>query len=345
MSTPGDLRPPSLGPDATGVRADTTGRERMRSERTGSGLERRLASLPDGHPSAAGYASDRSGLVGPEQRDRVRPLTDAEYAEHVADVEAKLEQARASGLTTNIRCTIDPGREIWSDSRELAHDAIIASLCLQSRDVPCEGMAILAGGLAGSGKTTVLTDHADINPTRYLMINPDAIKEELARRGMIPILHGLSPMEASDLVHEESSHVARRLATRAMGEGRNVIWDITMSRRDSTANRISELRTAGYSQIEGVFVDIPVAVSLCRSEARHREGHEMYRAGVGMGGRYVTPELIADRADPNWGSQNRGNFELAKGRFDTWSRYDNSVDGRHPVLVEASRPDKPPPTS
>ena len=41
--------------------------------------------------------------------------------------------------------------------------------------------------------------------SQYLMINPDDIKEEMARRGMVPEIEGLSPMEASDLVHEESS--------------------------------------------------------------------------------------------------------------------------------------------
>ena len=38
------------------------------------------------------------------------------------------------------------------------------------------------------------------------MINPDDIKEELAQRGMVPEIDGLSPMEATDLVHEESSY-------------------------------------------------------------------------------------------------------------------------------------------
>ncbi len=52
------------------------------------------------------------------------------------------------------------------------------------------------------------------------MINPDDIKEEMAKRGMIPEVGGLSPMEASDLVHEESSDVAKRLAVRACAAGR-----------------------------------------------------------------------------------------------------------------------------
>ena len=79
----------------------------------------------------------------------------------------------------------------------------------------------MAGGLGGAGKTTILTEHADIDLTQYLMINPDNIKEEMARRGMIPDIDGLSPMEASDLAHEESSYLAKRLARRADAEGKN----------------------------------------------------------------------------------------------------------------------------
>jgi len=45
-------------------------------------------------------------------------------------------------------------------------------------------------------------------------------------------------LEASDLVHEESSHIAKQLALRAMPEGKNVIWDITMASRESTERRI-----------------------------------------------------------------------------------------------------------
>ena len=43
--------------------------------------------------------------------------------------------------------------------------------------VPCERKAIVAGGLPGAGKTTVLPEFAGIDLSQYLMINPDVIKE------------------------------------------------------------------------------------------------------------------------------------------------------------------------
>ena len=113
--------------------------------------------------------------------------------------------------------------------------------------------AIIAGGLGGAGKTTVLTEHANIDLSQYLMINPDDIKAEMARRGMIPEVKGLSPMEAADLVHEESSYLALRLALRAQRDGKNVIWDITMSTKKGAEGRIDDLRSAGYNEIDGTL--------------------------------------------------------------------------------------------
>jgi hypothetical protein len=152
---------------------------------------------------------------------------------------------------------------------------------------------------------------------------------------MVPEIAGLSPMEASDLVHEESSYIAKQLALRAMPEGKNLIWDITMASRESTEKRISVLRAAGYVAVEGIFVDIPVDVGIRRSEARHREGHDSYRAGHGPGGRFVPAEVIRSQADPDWGSRNRTTFEQIKPQLDAWLQCDNSVDGRAPVLVDS----------
>ena len=143
-------------------------------------------------------------------------------------------------------------------------------------------------------------------------------------------------MECSALVHEESAQIARALASKAYADRKNVIWDITMSSKPSTARRIQQLRDAGYSTIEGVFVHIPVEKSVERAEARHRRGLEDYRNGEGLGGRYVPPEIIRANADPTWGSVNRRVFDELKPQFDRWRIYDNSVDGRDPVLVESS---------
>jgi predicted kinase len=310
-------------------------------------LEQRLRRLPPGHPSSPVESDGRPRPPEPGLRCREspdasppgdadwRPLTDAEYAEHVTKVRDRLDKARADGLASELQHTIDPDREQWSEDRAVMQDAIIADLYGAARDVPCERRAILAGGLPGAGKTTVLEQHAGIDRSQYLTINPDEVKNEMAKRGMIAEVAGLSPMEASDLVHEESSYVAKQLARRATASGKNVIWDITMSSRESTERRINDLRAAGYSRVEAVFIDIPVDVGIRRSDARHREGHDSYRAGVGLGGRFVPAEVIGSQAEPDWGSRNRRTFEQVKPQLDAWLRFDNSVDGRAPMLLDS----------
>jgi predicted ABC-type ATPase len=277
----------------------------------------------------------------PVAHDRPPPLTDKEWSEHVTQVRDTLDKARAAGLTTDALYTVDPDRKEWIVERNRLQGSLVADLYDRASEVPCDHQAIIAGGLGGAGKTTVLTGQAGIDPSKYLIINPDDIKEEMAHRGMIPEVDKLSPMEASDLAHEESSYIAKRLALRAMAEGKNIIWDITMSSQESTEARINNLRDAGYERVEGVFVDIPPDISITRTELRHREGHEQWRSGQGFGGRFVPPEVIKRQLDTEWGSQNRRTYEAMKEKFVNWSIYDNSVHGRSPTLIDSSNQEKP----
>ncbi len=247
-----------------------------------------------------------------------------------------LDWARRHGLQTHRLYTIDSDKREWSAERNRLQGEIVSETYERAKDVPCDQQAIIAGGLGGAGKTTVLTEYANIDLSNYLVINPDDIKEQMARRGMIPEISGLSPMEASDLAHEESSYVAKRLAMMAMTEGKNLIWDITMSSEDSTKERINNLRASGYNRIEGLFVDIPIETSVRRIDARHREGHNKYQAGLGLGGRFVPQEVSRNQEDPEWGSQNRRTFERVKSSLDAWSTYDNSLNGRPPIRIESS---------
>jgi predicted kinase len=326
-----------------------------------SHLRDRLERLPPGHPSSP-YEADGSRRestprlrdldTGPDddafaddgssdrqsdesrQADEYFRFTDSSWADHKGEVSVRRAAADAAGMSSQDRYTVDSDKEIWSAERQVAHGAIIDRIYTQAQDVPSDHKAIIAGGLCGAGKTTVLSGHAGLDRSQYLSISPDNIKEELARDGLTPEVDGLSPMEASDLVHRESSYIARQLASRAMADGKNLIWDIQMSSRESVKDRIDNLRSAGYERIDAIFVDIPVELSLQRADARHREGEEMYRSGIGLGGRYVPPEAITSQADPEWGSKNRRAFEELKPSFSQWDRYVNSAG--HPELVETN---------
>jgi predicted kinase len=316
-------------------------------------LTERLERLPPGHPSSPYDADgtrrepdsrlpdqDLDADAEPEIRE-THPFADAEWKEHLADTRSNLADAAQEGISTLAQYAIDEDGEAWVPSRRAVHMDIVNEIYDQAADVPCEHRAILAGGLAGAGKTTVLADHAGIDRSQYLTINPDDIKEELARRGLIPEVRGLSPMEASDLVHPESSHIAKQLAIRARADGKNIIWDITMASRESTERRIDDLRADGYTAISGIFVHIPVEVSVARADARHRYGEDRYRAGEGLGGRYVPEEVITSQADEQWGSKNRRTFEDLKHHFDDWTMFDNGVNGRDPLPIATGARDNP----
>jgi Zeta toxin len=255
-------------------------------------------------------------------------------AEHIADVLDRIEKAGEDGLSAEDLHTVDPAKEIWSIERTLQHDSLLADMYDRAAGVPCEHKAIIAGGLSGAGKSTVLANHPEMDRSQYLTINPDDIKEEMARRNMIPEVEGLSPMEASDLVHEESSYLARQLALRAQADGKNLMWDITMSDLQKTEKRIQDLREAGYLRIDGIFVDIPIETSLRRTEERYWADQEKWFSGQGIGGRFIPPDVILRQRDDEWGSGNRKTFETIKQTFENWEIRDNSVDDYPSKLIK-----------
>jgi predicted ABC-type ATPase len=300
-------------------------------------LRERLSHLEAGHPSSPWQEDGSPRPPTPRLADLERldpPLSDAAYAAHREVVRGGLKRAVEARLTTGDQFAVDKDEEAWAAERLWVHDEIVAEVYNAAAGIPCERKAVIAGGLGGAGKTTVLEQHAGIDRSSFLTINPDEFKEELARRGLVPDVPGLSPMEASGLVHEESSYIARMLAGRALADGKNVIWDVTLSSPESAAHRVEELRAAGYEHVRGIFVDIPVEASVARAVARHRRGHDRYLAGDGLGGRYVPEDVIRSQADPGHGSINRKAFESIKHQLDYWAIYNNSFEGRPPVLLE-----------
>ncbi len=300
-------------------------------------LRGRLTEFEPGNPSSLWNEDGTPRPPEPSLSDleQLHPsLSDADYKVHVEEVKTELASAGEKKLTTKDLFTIDGKGMAWVAERRHAHDEIIKEIYDSAADVPCDRKAVIAGGLGGAGKTTVLEQHASVDRSEFLTINPDDIKEELVRREMVPRLPGLSPMECSSLAHEESSHIARLLAVRAMADGKNIIWDVTLSSPKSAFGRVAEFRAADYQNIEGIFVDIPIDTSVDRAAARHRRGHERYLSGEGLGGRFVSEDIIRSQHDPEYGSINRKAFESIKNDLTNWTVYDNSTDGQPPRLVE-----------
>lgn len=278
-----------------------------------------------------------------DDKDKGKPtgqdgkLSDADFAERSELVSTVIGNAFKNKTTTD-KTEVLPGGA-WKPERDKLHREIADDLYERASNVPNEGKALIAGGLGGAGKTTVLTKFAGVDTSKYLTINPDDIKEELAKRNVIPELPdapNLSPMERAALVHEESSRIAHMVAAKAYQDRKNVIWDITMSSESSVRSRMSALKKAGYGDVGGVFVDIPVEVSVNRAMGRYRSGVDKYLEGKGYGGRYVPPAIIRAQKTSSGETINRQVFDTLRSDFDSWSVYDNSVDGRAPQLVVKS---------
>jgi hypothetical protein len=185
---------------------------------------------------------------------------------------------------------------IWTAERNMDQGALVARMYEEAASVPCERKAVMVGGLRGADTADALTQ-AGVDATCYLSISIDAIVLEMASRGLIPHVDGLTPLEAADLVHVEAQFLAKRLGLRALADGRNVIWDISMAAQHAVESWIAAHRQAGYT-IDAIFVELSIEESVRRSEAMHRCGHDDYRRGRGYGGRYIPADAIRALALP-----------------------------------------------
>jgi predicted ABC-type ATPase len=273
---------------------------------------------------------------------RVQPPTfSIEQRERAQLIEKRVDEAKAKGLETTQQFAVQVGEDeagdplfVWDPKRERQHKEVIDHFWSQEFDgVPSEGKAVVSGGIGGAGKSTILKKHADIDREAYGTVNPDDIKEYMAAHGMTPKIAGLDPMEASALIHEESSYLAKLLAQRAYDQKKNMIWDITMASQRSVQSRVDALHKYGYSEIKGVFVDIPVELSVQRAIGRWWKGHTDPENKIG--GRYVPPALIRKQAAQEGSTKNRRVFDSFRPKFDSWEVW--STESPTPRQVASSK--------
>jgi predicted ABC-type ATPase len=263
------------------------------------------------------------------------PLTDEQFAAHVRDVQEAVQGALSRGTATSARHSRDGGYS-WTPQRVLEHQQILQDFLAKQVSVPSEKKALVMGGLPGAGKSTTMKLIPDISLRDYAIINPDDFKAELATRGMVPEVAGLSPLEASSLVHDESSWLADEAARLLLERGKNIAYDMTMAHEASVIHRLDRLDKGGYT-VRGVFVDSPVERSVQRALRRYKQGLEAYRAGTSpLGGRYVPPDMIRSQELSPGHTRNRQNFEALKSRFADWQLWDNN--GTAPRLAQKSAP-------
>ena len=117
-------------------------------------------------------------------------------------------------------------------------------------------VAVLMGGGGASGKGTILRIMQKAEQTLkdgYVLINPDAIKELIPE--YIALLRA-KDHRAAQVVHEESSDIAKLLQKRAISERKNMVIDKTMGDEEKGLALIKSLKDAGYDvHLVGVTLD------------------------------------------------------------------------------------------
>ena len=185
---------------------------------------------------------------------------------------------------------------IWTGERNRAQGRLVAQMYRAAASVPCERVAVIAGGLAGADKAGALAE-AGVDRSRYLTVSIDAVLVRMAAAELIPESDGLSPLARAGLVHGEAQYLAKRVGLLALMDGRNLILDISLASWRAAEAWTYALRFADYA-VHAVFADISIADAVRRSEEAYRRGEEEYRRGQGYGGRRIPPEAIRALATP-----------------------------------------------
>ena len=171
-----------------------------------------------------------------------------------------------------------------SQERALLHAQIIAQATNNIPESPNPTFHLLGGGPA-SGKTTViksgLTDIPD--KTKAVHINADDIKEILPENLRMRMSQDDGEFfRAAEFTHEESSILAKRVQSRAIQNGQDVVLDGTGdSSIDKLSRKVETARQAGY-QVNGTYVTIPTQMAWERATGR----------ALGASRRYVPRDVV-----------------------------------------------------
>jgi hypothetical protein len=188
---------------------------------------------------------------------------------------------------------------IWTSERNRQQGQLVAEIYQGAAAVPCERLAIIAGGLPGADKVRAL-DEAGVDRSRYLTVSIDDVLVRMAARQLIPgggEAGGLSPLARARSVHGEAQFLAKRVGLLALTDGRNLILDISLASWRAAEAWTYALRFADYA-VNAVFADIEIADAVRQAEEAYRRDEEEFRRGRGYGGRYLRAEAIWALAIP-----------------------------------------------
>lgn len=270
-----------------------------------------------------------------DARDHETMITPQQFEAHHEYITEVTELLNKQGLSTDRIYAQDALADstVYTKEREALHREIIDEYMEQNKHVPNNGEAVIAGGLGGAGKGSTMSKTGVADPKKYATINPDDVKEIMAKKGMIPKIPGALPMEVSTLVHEEASHVSGRLMTKLLSQKKNILLDVTMGSEKSSAKKIDRLKNNGY-KVNAFFVDIEPDTSIQRGEGRYRDGlNKYFLTGDGSEARPLPSHVVDNqRTKSSMRSKNAENLVklVSNGKIETTPRvFDNM--GKEPV--------------
>lgn len=251
--------------------------------------------------SATNYVllkNDETKLYNEKIKEKVK-YTEEEAAKRGVFVNQTVTSYLKNKLDTH-SVYFNEEKQEYSKERAAKHRKILDELHEKYKDIPEENKTIFSAGLPGAGKTTVLNmldETEGIKTQDFATVSSDDFKEIFAEKGMIPEVPGLDRMEASTLVHSESSYLADKFLKELSEKNKNVIYDFTCKNVKTTSERIQILKDSGYEKkdMQFVFVNIPLDTAKERAIGRYTYGlNESIDKEDNIGGRYLPPAVLEE---------------------------------------------------
>lgn len=182
---------------------------------------------------------------------------------------------------------------IYTAERKKVHAKILKKFLSQDKSSNDPDVYVF-GGVAGSGKSTVLSGFV---PENALVINNDDIKQELAKYDPSP-LKGY-PLIHATYLHEESSDIESELLAEAIRQKKDIILDRTLASADKNKSLLKKMHNKGY-RVTVLGTNLPPHLALMRVSTRFIRK-----------GRYVPFEYVAAKGNQT----NRSVLDVADEEF------------------------------
>lgn len=191
----------------------------------------------------------------------------------------------------------------YRPSRQKIHRIIINRFLRQDTRTKNPDVYVF-GGVAGSGKTSVLSKYVK---EKAMTINNDDIKEALSKFSKSPLKK--YPLIHASFLHEESSDIEKELLSRAISGRRDIILDRTLASFLKNKRGLEDMKKKGY-KVTVLGTNLPPHIALIRASSRFVKK-----------GRYVPLDVISSKGNKT----NASVIKMAKKKFVSKARVYNTT--------------------